>query len=253
MKEMPSVEPWEIEREQTTEFVKYPCDDYLAERYLRDSYDRMIEVDRQRYQEEALASYRKEMMNDMEQRFAELNKRSDVQGENDLTEVGAGSVSTSQKVSKGIRCFYEAINNLHYATVYIDYQFRGSPKYKYIGRAKVFDGKKFDGKNWVDLCSVQGNDKAIMNNEVMIYIINQLNAIAKENEGISFTSVYNKNPQIIQRLVAEGVLIPNKDTGYSVSTTNEDIVFDRINLLLSLLGYTVRFQLGCFVFGRISP
>ena len=125
MKEMPSVEPCEIEREQTAGFAKYPCDAFVAERYLRDSYDRMIEVDRQRYQEEALASYRKEMMNDMEQRFAELNKRSDVQGENDLTEVGAGSVSTSQKVSKGIRCFYEAINNLLYATVYIDYQFRG--------------------------------------------------------------------------------------------------------------------------------
>lgn len=69
MKEMPSVEPWEIEREQTTEFAKYPCDDYLAERYQRESYDRMLEIDRQCYQEEALASYRKEMMVDMEQNY----------------------------------------------------------------------------------------------------------------------------------------------------------------------------------------
>ena len=83
-------------------------------------------------------------------------------------------------------------------------------------------------------------------------IINQLNAIAKENEGISFTSVNTENPCYIQRLVAEGVLIPNKDTGYSVSTTKEDVGFEMIYYLLGLLGYSIRTHSDCYIFVRLS-
>lgn len=87
MKEISSVEPREIEREQTTEFAKYPCDEYLAERYQRESYERMIEVDRQRYQEEALASYRKEMMNDMVQNYKKKRLADWIRGLNEKTDI----------------------------------------------------------------------------------------------------------------------------------------------------------------------
>ena len=149
-----------------------------------------------------------------------------------------------QKVSNGMRTFYETINSLFSVSVNIDWQ--QAANNRYIGTARVYGGEK-----WVDICSLYGGNKDIMEIQFLIYIVNQLNAIAMEKNDISFTSVYNENPSYIQRLVSEGVLVSsNKNAEYTASNPNY-IGYPMINYLFTLLGYKIRTQLGCYYFGRI--
>ena len=155
----------------------------------------------------------------------------------------------SQKICRGMRVFHELLEINHVAIVSID--FRQGVNNECIGTARVYDSEK-----WVDIHSIKGyiseiTDKHFMRNKLLIYIVNQLSFIAMENNGVSFTSVYNADSFRMQQLVSQGVLVSNnKNTEYTVSTTNDDIDIPMINYLFDLLGYRIRYQSNCFYIGR---